>query len=157
MRLGKGRRDNEKEPVPTFHHWRQEFVIDKKNNVRIINKASELDVDRNIPVSEDDDDSIVTKLDNEGCIVLGKQRGEVNLIALQPKQDGRAKSDESGSHIGFAVSETIKDTGNKNSGAMDLHDVSAQRSCTRGGRKIFMESEYSLTKDVFQVYDEAGT
>ena len=23
-------------------------------------------------------------------------------------------------------------------------------------RKIFMESEYSLTKDVFQVYDEAG-
>ena len=36
-------------------------------------------------------------------------------------------------------------------------DVSAKRSCTRGGRKIFMESEYSLTKDVFQVYDEAGT
>ena len=45
VRMGKGRRDNEKEPVPTFHHWRQEFVIDKKNNVRIINKASELDVD----------------------------------------------------------------------------------------------------------------
>jgi len=205
VRMGKGRRDNEKEPVPTFHHWRQEFVIDKKNNVRIINKASELDVDRNIPVSEDDDDSIVTKLDNQGCIVLGKQRGEVNLIALQPKQDGRAKSDEAtltkvlrdrlhtddkhlvqsveklfkrdninnlkkfrikadfydetGSPVGFAVSETIRDTGNKNSGSMDLHDVSAQRSCTRGGRKIFMESEYSLAKDVlpvFQVYDEAG-
>ena len=86
----------------------------------------------------------------------GSIRGELNLIALQPKQDGRAKSDEAtltkvlrdrlqtddkhlvqsveklfrkdnfsnlkmfrikadfydeiGSHIGFAVSETIKDT-----------------------------------------------
>ena len=91
--MGKGKRDNEKEPVPTFHHWRQEFVIDKKNNVRIINKASELDVDRNIPVSGNDDDSIVTKLDNQGCIVLGKLRDQLNMIALQPKQDGRATSD----------------------------------------------------------------
>ena len=99
----------------------------------------------------------MAKLTSQCCIVLGKLRDQLNMIALQPKQDGRAKSDETGSHIGFAVSETIKETGNKNSGAMDLHDVRAQRSCTRGGRKIFMESEYSLTKDVFQVYDEAGT
>ena len=81
----------------------------------------------------------MAQLTSQDCIVLDSMRDELNLIALQPKQDGRAKSDETGSHIGFAVSETIKDTGNKNSGAMDLHDVSAQRSCTRGGRKIFME------------------
>ena len=107
--------------------------------MRIIIKASELDVDRDIPVSVADRRSIVAQLTSQGCIVLDKLRDELNLIALQPKQDGRAKSDETGSHIGFAVSETIKETGNKNSGAMDLHDVRAQRSCTRGGRKIFME------------------
>jgi len=205
VRMGKGKRDNDLEPVPTYYHWRQEFIIDQQNNVRIINQASELDAGRNIPVSVNDPRSIVTSLNNEGSIVLGGKRGELNLIALQPKQDGRAKLeeatltkvlrdrlatddkqliesveayfkkvnssnlkmfriradfyDESGHHIGFTISETIKDTGNKKSGAMDLHDVSAQKSCTRGGRKIFMESEYSLAKDVrpvFQVYDEAG-
>ena len=51
--MGKGKRDKEKEPVPTVYHWRQEFVIDQQNNVRIINKASELDVDRDIPVVAD--------------------------------------------------------------------------------------------------------
>ena len=205
VRMGKGKRDNELEPVPTHYHWRQEFIIDQQNNVRILNQASELDVGRDIPVSVSDRRSVVTSLNSQGCIVLGGKRGELNLIALQPKQDGRAKSDEatltkvlrdrlatddedliksveaffkkvnssnlkmfriradfydqSGHHIGFTISETIKDTGNKKSGAMDLHDISAQRSCTSGGRKIFMEGEYSLAKDVrpvFQVYDEAG-
>ena len=205
VRMGKGKRDNELEPVPTHHHWRQEFIIDQQNNVRIINQASALDVGRDIPVSVSDRRSIVTSLTSQGSIVLGGKRGELNLIALQPKQDGRARSDEatltkvlrdrlatddenlikmveaffkkanssnlkmfriradfydqSGHHIGFTTSETIKDTGNKKSGAMDLHDISAQRSCTSGGRKIFMEGEYSLAKDVrpvFQVYNEAG-
>ena len=205
VRMGKGKRANELEPVPTFYHWRQEFIIDQQDKVRIINLASELDLGRDIPVSADDPRSVVTSLTNDGCIVLGGKRGELNLIALQPKQDGRAKLeeatltkvlrdrlrtdnkhliegveklfkkvnssnlkmfriradfyDETGHHIGSTISETIKDTGNKKSGAMDLHDVSAQRSCCRGGRKIFMESEYSLAKDVrpvFQVYDEAG-
>ena len=94
MRLGKGKRDNEKEPVPTVYHWRQEFVIDQQNNLRIINKASDLDVDRDIPVSVADRRSNVTKLTSLGCIVLGKLRDELNLIALQPKQDGRARSSE---------------------------------------------------------------
>ena len=204
VRMGKGKRDNELEPVPTFYHWRQDFLLDQQNNVRIFNRASDLDVGRNIPVSVTDRRSIVTTVNSQGAIVLGGKRGELNLIALQPKQDGRAKADEAtvtkvlgdrlgtddkgliqsveqlfkkvhssnlkmfriradfydeaGYNIGFTMSETIKDTGNKKSGAMDLHDVSAQKSCTKGGRKIFMESEYSLAKDVrpvFQVYDEA--
>jgi len=205
VRMGKGKRDNNLEPVPTDHHWKQEFIIDSQRQVRIVNQASDLDIreNRDIPVSVSDSRSIVTCLTEENCIVLGGKRGQLNLIALQPKQDGRAKCDEAtlsrvlsnrlgtedknlidsvenlfkkknssnlkmfriradfynvhGYHLGSTISETIKDTGNKQSGAMDLHDVSVQRSCTRGGRKVFMESEYSLAKDVlpvFQVYDE---
>merc|ERR1712045_978195 len=63
---------------------------------------------------------------------------------------------DNGQTIETTVSETIKDTGNKKSGVMDINDVSAQRSCTRGGRKVFIESEYSLARDVkpvFQVYN----
>ena len=51
---------------------RQEFFIGQQNNVRIIIKASELDVDRDIPVSVDDRRSIVTQLTSQDCIVLGK-------------------------------------------------------------------------------------
>jgi len=205
VRMGKGKRDNDLEPVPTFYHWKQEFFIDPQRNVRIKNRTSELDEERNVDVPTDlnDDRSIVTKVRDGDCIVLGSDKSHLNLITLQPKQKGRANPGETtvsmvledrlgherknmiasvekyfkkenssnmkmfrlradfynehGQHIGGTISGTIKDTGNKKSGSMDLYDVSVEKSCVRGGRKVFMESEYSLAKDVrpiFQVHDQ---
>ena len=205
VRMGRGKRDNELEPVPNLKHWKQEFVIDRQRRVRIINKTSELDYMRNVPVCLDDPRNIVTTIRDQNCIVLGGKKNELNLIALQPKTEGRATPEEAsvtkvlkdrlntdnsdlikvvegyfkkenssnlkmfrlradffnefGQHIGMATSETVKDTGNKKNGSMDIHDISVQRSCTKGGRKVIIDSEYSLAKDVrpiFQVHDEYG-
>ena len=205
VRMGKGKRDNELEPVPNYMHWRQKFVIDSQRNVRIINRTSELDKDRNVPVELDDPRNIVTTIQHQNSIVLGGRKNELNLIALQPKTERRAVREEAsvtkvlrdrlgtddknllaavekyfkksyysnmkmfrlradfynelGHNIGFAISHTVKDTGNKKNGSMDIHDISVQRSCTKGGRKVMIESEYSLAKDVrplFQVEDEFG-
>ena len=62
--------------------------------------------------------------------------------------------------IGWDISDDIKDTGNKNSGALDILDVFNQKSCCSGGRKINVTSEWTLdVKEVLpklQVYDEEG-
>jgi len=58
------------------------------------------------------------------------------------------------------ISDDIKDTGNKNNGAMDIFDVTNQKSCCKGGRKVNISSEWNLAvKDVeprLQVYDADG-
>merc|ERR1711988_1226247 len=86
VRMGKGKRDNELEPVPNLKHWKQEFVIDRQRRVRIINKTSELDYMRNVPVCLDDPRNIVTTIRDQNCIVLGGKKNELNLIALQPQE-----------------------------------------------------------------------
>ena len=63
-------------------------------------------------------------------------------------------------HLGGDVTGDIKDTGNKREGAMDIFDVINQKCCVRGGRKVLIDSEYSLpkgeVKPVFEIYDSAG-
>ena len=92
VRIGKGKRDQDLEPVPTYFHWKQVFEI-QDNNVYIINRTSELDrrpdgSERNVPLKD-----LVTLVE-DGSIVLGKKRGQLNLILLQPKQKSRAHDDE---------------------------------------------------------------
>ena len=211
VRMRPGRRDNELEPVPTHYNWKQEFVIDKEKYVRIVNRVSELDIDpstglvRDVPTDLSDDRTIVTQITESNSLVFGCSKEQINLIALQPKQQRRAQKEdatissvltdrlgsrdkdlaqlvekhfsgknkinlrmfrikvdfycETGLHLGSCISEAIKDTGSRACGAMDIHDVSVQKSCTAGGRKVFMVSEFGLADDVipvFQVYDNDG-
>merc|ERR1719204_2031876 len=179
VRMGQNKRDNGLEPVPTFYNWKQEFHIHEDKTVRILNKVSNLDINertggmRDVPTDpRTDDRTIVTRITERNSIVFGGSREEINMIALQPKlESSKARRGEAtiSNVLGDRLTETsrdvrqlveklfvIKDTGNRVSGAMDLHDVSLQKSCTAGGRKVIMVSEFSLADDVipvFRVYD----
>ena len=94
VRIGKGKREQELEPVPTSYHWKQEFEIEKER-VKILNRISkELDVEKDgvtprpVPLVDD----ITTVKGNS--INLSRKRGDLNLILLQPKQQTRAKANE---------------------------------------------------------------
>jgi len=92
VRIGKGKRDQELEPVPTYFHWKQVFEI-KDGDVSILNRLSELDIDkdgtrRNVPLKD-----VVTKM-KDNVITLGRKRGQMNLVLLQPKQKSRAQKAE---------------------------------------------------------------
>eukprot|EP00090_Calanus_glacialis_P004160 TRINITY_DN13074_c0_g1_i1.p1 TRINITY_DN13074_c0_g1~~TRINITY_DN13074_c0_g1_i1.p1 ORF type:complete len:370 (-),score=71.49 TRINITY_DN13074_c0_g1_i1:116-1225(-) len=92
VRIGKGKRDQELEPVPTYFHWKQVFEI-KDGNVSIMNRLSELDIERdgqtrNVPLKD-----VVTRMD-ANTITLGRKRGQLNLVLLQPKQKSRAQKAE---------------------------------------------------------------
>ena len=94
VRIGKGKREQELEPVPTYYHWKQQFEIEN-GRVKILNRISkELDVEKDgftprpVPVSD-----YITEVQGN-TITLGRKRGELNLILLQPKQQARAKASE---------------------------------------------------------------
>jgi len=92
VRIGKGKREQDLEPVPTYYHWKQIFEIEN-GIVKILNKISELDIDKDghprpVPTS----DKITDVHGNS--IVLGRKKGQLNLILLQPKQQARAKPNE---------------------------------------------------------------
>ena len=85
VRIGKGKRYNHLEPVPTKTHWRQEFEI-QGNKVFVINRTSELDVEkdgvtrRQVPAKD-----VVTEMHNN-TITLGSTKEHLNLVILKPKQ-----------------------------------------------------------------------
>jgi len=93
VRIGKGKREQGLEPVPTYYHWQQEFEIED-GKVRILNKTSALDVEkdgvtpRKVPLIDD----ITTVKGNS--ITLNGKKGNLNLILLQPKKKARAKPNE---------------------------------------------------------------
>ena len=92
VRIGKGKREQDLEPVPTFFHWRQNFEI-KNGEVSVFNKISDLDIwpdgtRRNVPAK----DVVTSMVGNK--IMLGRKRGQLNLILLQPKQKSRAQESE---------------------------------------------------------------
>jgi len=92
VRIGRGKREQELEPVPTYFHWKQVFEI-KDGNVSIMNRLSELDLEkdgqtRNVPLKD-----VVTRMEHN-TITLGRKRGQLNLILLQPKQKSRAQEAE---------------------------------------------------------------
>ena len=65
-----------------------------------------------------------------------------------------------GEEIASTVSpQTVVDNGNKKIGCMDMYDAWPRKSCSQGGRKVMMISEYDLADDVepiFEVYDAQG-
>lgn len=205
VKIGKGKREQEKEPVPNSHHWKLEFII-KNGKVYIQNKISGLDVNndgtsRNVPKED-----YITDLDNNE-ICLGGKRGQLNMVILTPKQDARAKDAHSeDATVGRVLhnratqknkskiaemcklfknpnfmkkvnlkvrfyakkcekwvevcsdesKHSIIDIGSKDIGALEIHDVNPLKSCSRGGRKVMMISEYDLaegTLPVFQLWD----
>ena len=84
VRIGKGKRYSWKEPVPTKVHWRQIFEI-YEDKVSVINKTSELDVEKdgerkNVPAKD-----VVTEMHNN-TIILGGSPKHLNLVFLRPKQ-----------------------------------------------------------------------
>eukprot|EP00091_Calanus_sinicus_P025024 TRINITY_DN9311_c0_g1_i1.p1 TRINITY_DN9311_c0_g1~~TRINITY_DN9311_c0_g1_i1.p1 ORF type:complete len:352 (-),score=52.01 TRINITY_DN9311_c0_g1_i1:102-1157(-) len=87
VRMGKGKREQDKEPVPNDSHWRQDYLIEG-GLVKILNKTSSFDDGRNVPLQD-----IVTKVNNNK-IVLGRKNNELNLIIVQPKQRSRADAME---------------------------------------------------------------
>ena len=80
VRIGKGKRYNHLEPVPTKIHWRQEFEI-QGNKVFVINRTSELDEGRRQVPAKD----VVTEMHNN-TITLGSSKEHLNLVILKPKQ-----------------------------------------------------------------------
>ena len=216
VRIGKGKRKNELEPVPFNNSWKLIYILEN-GNVRICNEQNLNIDDRNtIPMDPMNENSIVTTYGEDNIIHLGKKSEMMNLIPLQPKQKSRATGgleaniedvlthrlnsfgfndqetleniesfyykkkggkkgrDKNGVNIkkfrmrvdfflgGNPVitefSDEIKDTGNKTEGSMDIFDVINQKSCCRGGRKVCIVSEYSLSKEdvrpVLQIYDQ---
>ena len=79
VRIGKGKRYNHLEPVPTKIHWRQEFEI-QGNKVFVINRTSELDEGRRQVPAKD----VVTEMHNN-MITLGSTKEHLNLVILRPK------------------------------------------------------------------------
>ena len=67
--------------------------------------------------------------------------------------------DKHGSLLGTTLSGVITNSSSSVCGPLDIHDVTPLRSCSKGGRKIIMISEFVLAKDVkpaFQLYDKDG-
>eukprot|EP00092_Neocalanus_flemingeri_P024680 GFUD01026769.1.p1 GENE.GFUD01026769.1~~GFUD01026769.1.p1 ORF type:complete len:688 (+),score=131.79 GFUD01026769.1:284-2347(+) len=80
--MGRGKRDQGKEPVPTECNWRLEYLIEN-GRVIALNKISKFDAERNVPQQNE-----VTQVKNNK-IVLGGKRNELSLIIVQPKQRSR--------------------------------------------------------------------
>ena len=208
VKLGKGRREQDKEPVPNNHHWKLDFLIEKDGKVYIENRTSELDVNydgskRSVPAKD------LIGMVHDGNIMLGGKRGQLSFVILTPKQDARAKeasaeeatvgrvlrdrmdrknqrllekmikefkvamymkrvrlrvkfyketSPGKWTEFWSDISETqIIDIGSKDIGALELHDVHPLKSCSKGGRKITMMSEYDLAENtipIFQVWKD---
>jgi len=55
-------------------------------------------------------------------------------------------------NYGAISSQTIIDTGNKDIGALDFVDAHPLKSCSKGGRKVILLSEYNLSKDIIPVF-----
>jgi len=88
VRMGRGRREQNKEPVPSDCHWRQQYLIRGDGSVSIMNQLSPFDADRNVPLEDQ-----VTRV-HDNTITLGKRNQELNLIIVQPKQRSRADAEE---------------------------------------------------------------
>jgi len=101
-----------------------------------------------------DDEKVLKKYTN---YFVGKAGG-INLTKIRLKVSFYRSSDQQ--LIAEAVSpQTVVDNGNKNIGCMDMYDAWPRKSCSAGGRKIMMISEYDLANDVdpvFEIYDSEG-
>ena len=205
VRMGKGKRIQEKEPVPNCHHWKQEFHIVNKC-VRIKNKTSEADLSRYDKIFEITEMDDVCEVKDDMILTLGKRSTELNLVIILPTKT--KEKEESGEEFSVKsvisdrisdpdvlktvlqyyrknkgvdsrivkikveifslesnnlllshLSGLIFDTGSKHHQALQFCHVFPQRGCARGGRKVVMISENTLTSDIipiFLLFDKDG-
>ena len=132
VQIVKGRRDQDKEPVPTYYHWKQEFAIED-GNVYVLNKTSELDAQRPKQVPSK---AFVTTV-RGNSIVLGKTREDLNLILLLPKQKSRAKATEAS--ITDVLADRL-DTNNRKK--IDLHESFFRKPNAQNLRKIRLRVDF---------------
>jgi len=137
VQIVKGRRDQDKEPVPTYYHWKQEFDIED-GKVYVCNKSSELDADRPKQVPEK---AFVTTVKGNS-IVLGKTREDLNLILLLPKQQSRAKATEAS--ITDVLADRLETNDRKK---IDLNESFFRKPNAKNLRKIRLRVDF---------YDENG-
>jgi len=93
VRMGKGKRMQEKEPVPNAQQWQQEFYIVNKC-VRIKNRVSNADLVRydKIPVLPEVDD--ICMLGEDMVLHLGKRSTQLNLVIIIPKTQERSATED---------------------------------------------------------------
>merc|ERR1719320_1103906 len=88
VRIGRGKREQNKEPVPSACHWRQHYLIQDEGSVSILNQLSSLDEGRHVPL----EDKVCQVQDN--TITMGKRPQMLNLIIVQPKMRSRPDAEE---------------------------------------------------------------
>merc|ERR1719350_1842740 len=85
------------------------------------------------------------------------KHGATNLVRIRLKV---AFYTLQGEPVASAVTkQAVVDNGSKRIGCMDMYEAWPRRSCSRGGRKVVMISEYELAEDVepvFELYDTSG-
>jgi len=108
VRMGRGKREQEKEPVPMEYHWRQDYVI-QMGKVEILNRLSHFDKDRNVPVRD-----VVTQV-KDNKIILSRKCNNLNLIIVQPKQ--RCRADAVEATLTKVIANRLQETGQEVSDA----------------------------------------
>ena len=95
IRKGRGmRRDKSKEPVPNIQHYRQEFLIKRENNQRLLkikNQTSSKDDGRRPCIPLED---TMYELKEDLFLTLGRNARELNLVILIPKTEARSTEDD---------------------------------------------------------------
>ena len=137
VRIGKGKRDQELEPVPTYYHWKQIFEIEN-GKVKILNRVSqELDVEKDgftprpVPLIDE-----ITEV-HGNSIVLGRKRGQLNLILLQPKQQARAKPTEA------TVTKVLADRlQTDNNEKLELHEQFFKKKHAKNLKRIRLKVDF---------------
>jgi len=149
VRIGKGKRDQELEPVPTYFHWYQEFEIENGKVFIKNRKSPELEfmsdgTPRNVPEKDE-----ITKLKDDNTITLGRKRGELNLILLQPKQQARAKPSEA--TITKVLADRLATTnpsGATNPSEIEFHEKFFKRKNSKNLKRIRLRVDFYQENDI---------
>eukprot|EP00091_Calanus_sinicus_P004486 TRINITY_DN1480_c0_g1_i1.p1 TRINITY_DN1480_c0_g1~~TRINITY_DN1480_c0_g1_i1.p1 ORF type:complete len:742 (-),score=173.71 TRINITY_DN1480_c0_g1_i1:89-2128(-) len=133
--IGKGKRDQKMEPVPTYYHWKQVFQIEN-GKVYVVNRMSELDVEKDGSPRQVPPMALVTDVKGNS-IVLGRKKDELNLILLQPKQQARAKPTEA------TVTKVLADrlqTNNKEK--LELHEQYFKKKFAKNLKRVRLRVDF---------------
>jgi len=122
VRMGRGKREQNKEPVPSDCHWRQHYLINQNGSVSILNQLSSFDVGRDVPL----EDKVCQVQGN--TITLGKRPQMLNLIIVQPKQRSRADAEEA------TVTKVISDRLQSKGMPFFSETLTKLENCFKGGK-----------------------
>jgi len=191
----------DKEPVPNYQMFQQELIVEN-GAVKILNKKSEYDGNRNKVLEVDN----LFSMDKDNTIHLGDGDKMLNVLVLKNNTDARSAADndehltlkkmietrvpedkekqnklaeyfrskkkeidyrsqlrikvdvfdENNMLLASGISERIVNTESGRIGAFKFYDATPLISCTEGGVKIVMISEFPLITDIepqFQLWE----